>query len=202
MTPQSYFRKSRVAPLIQHEVGTHILTFHNGKKQPMHLLRYGLADYDELQEGLAVLAEYLMGGLDALRMRLLAARVMAASSLTRGESFAEAFSLLHEQYGFAKKTAFGITTRIYQSGGFTKDVIYLRGLIRLLDYLKEGGDLEPLLMGKIAIKHISIIQELRERGILKPPAIKPRYLTDKTAVEKLRRIKQGQDIDLKALVNS
>lgn len=199
ITPQSFFRESRIKPLIQHEVGTHILTFHNGKKQPMHLLRYGLADYDELQEGLAVLSEYLAGGLDALRMRLLAARVVAANALIRGESFVNTFNLLHENYRFTKKTAFGTTTRIYQSGGFTKDIIYLRGLIKVLDYLKHGGDLEPLYMGKIAVKHIKVVQELRERGILKPPAIKPRYLNDKAAQDKLNIIKQG--IELKELIN-
>ncbi len=200
LTQYTHIRKSRIVSLIQHEVGTHVLTFHNGRKQPMQLLRYGLADYDELQEGLAVLAEYLVGGLDALRMRLLAARVVAASCATQGEPFERTFQLLHEQYGFTKRTAFDIVTRIYQAGGFTKDVIYLRGLLRLLDYLREGGDLEPLFMGKIAVKHIQVMQELRERGILKPPAIKPRYLESQQATDKLEKIKQG--IDIKALVIS
>ncbi len=200
MTPQSYFRESRIRPLIQHEVGTHILTFHNGKQQPMQLMRYGLADYDELQEGLAVMAEYLAGGLDVLRMRLLAARVVAANAMTRGESFVHTFNLLHEHYYFTKKTTFGIVTRIYQAGGFTKDVIYLRGLIELLNYLKHDGSLDSLYMGKIAVKHIKVVQELRERGILKPPAIKPRYLDDPVAQQKLNLIKQG--IELKELITS
>lgn len=200
MTSSSLVRESRITSLIQHEVGTHILTFHNGKKQPMHLLRYGLADYDELQEGLAVLAEYLTGGLDALRMRLLAARVIAANALLKGESFCATFQLLHEQYKFDAKTAFGVTTRIYQAGGYTKDVIYLRGLLQLLDYLKKGGEVEPLLMGKVAVKHLGIMQELRARGILKPPAIRPRYMTDKIALEKLDKVKKG--VDLKVLVKT
>src|SRR5690606_8286712 len=73
---------NRMEALIHHEVGTHVLTWYNGKAQPLKLLSNGFADYDELQEGLAVLAEYLVGGLTKERMRLLAARVLAAHSLT------------------------------------------------------------------------------------------------------------------------
>src|SRR5690606_33037527 len=65
-------RPERVAPLIHHEVGTHVLTYYNGRSQPLQQLYTGLAGYDELQEGLAVLAEYLVDGLDASRMRVLA----------------------------------------------------------------------------------------------------------------------------------
>ena len=53
---------SRVDALLQHEVGTHLLTYYNGVAQPFRQLFTGLAGYDELQEGLAVLAEFLVGG--------------------------------------------------------------------------------------------------------------------------------------------
>ncbi len=49
--------ENRVEALIQHEVGTHLLTYCNGKRQNFKLLYTGLAGYDELQEGLAVQAE-------------------------------------------------------------------------------------------------------------------------------------------------
>lgn len=52
---------ARVAPLIAHEVGVHVITRHNGRQQPLRLLESGLAHYDVLQEGLATLAEYLEG---------------------------------------------------------------------------------------------------------------------------------------------
>src|SRR5690606_21379153 len=50
----------RVEALIQHEVGTHVLTYFNGKSQPFQQFYLGLAGYDGLQEGIAVLAEYLV----------------------------------------------------------------------------------------------------------------------------------------------
>ncbi len=194
LTSGTFVRPCRVEALVQHEIGTHVLTFHNGCRQPMMLMRFGLADYDELQEGLAVLSEYLVGGLDAERLRLLAVRVVTGANRLDGMPFADAYSMLVEQYQCAPEVAFETVTRIYQSGGFTKDIIYLRGFVRLLDYLKEGGALTPLLSGKIGIKHIPVIRELTEREILRPPMILPRYAADPSALEKLDAIKGGYDL--------
>src|SRR5690606_5401676 len=91
---------NRVTPLLHHEVGTHVLTYVNGSAQPVEQLSLGLAGYDELQEGLAVLAEYLAGGLDRTRMRLLAARVIAARSVEDGASFVDTFRLLCDEHGY------------------------------------------------------------------------------------------------------
>ena len=55
--------RRRVDALLQHEIGTHLVTRYNGHHQPFQQLEVGLAGYDGLQEGLAVLAEYLVGGL-------------------------------------------------------------------------------------------------------------------------------------------
>ena len=77
-------RADRVEPLLHHEVGTHVVTYQNGARQPLKLLTIGLPGYDETQEGLAVLAEYLTGGLDPRRLRVLAARVVAIAELLDG----------------------------------------------------------------------------------------------------------------------
>lgn len=194
MTPHTHVRQGRVEALIQHEIGTHVLTFHNGSRQPMTLMRYGLADYDELQEGLAVLSEYLVGGLDTERLRLLAERVVTGANRLEGMPFAQAYSVLVEEYQCKPVVAFETVTRIYQSGGFIKDIIYLRGFVRLLDYLAQGNALTPLLAGKIAIKHIPVVQELTERKILLPPALLPRYTQDAVALQKLEQLKKGFDV--------
>ncbi|NND89150.1 MAG: DUF1704 domain-containing protein, partial [Flavobacteriaceae bacterium] len=107
----------RCDALIQHEVATHILTYCNGKSQPLKQMYAGFAGYDELQEGLAVLAEYLVGGLTVNRLRLLAARVIAAHSLVMGATFIETFKLLKEEHHFPDRTAYYITMRIYRGGG-------------------------------------------------------------------------------------
>ena len=184
----------RVEALLQHEVGTHMLTYHNGKAQRLRLLAVGLAGYDELQEGLAVLAEYLVGGLSRPRLRLLAGRVIAARHLLDGASFTENFQGMHQRYGFSKETSFSIAMRTHRGGGLTKDAIYLRGLRQILKYLQDGGDLDPLWIGKIAVHHIPIVRELQWRGVILPAALTPRYMLQPEAQARLARLQQGATV--------
>jgi uncharacterized protein (TIGR02421 family) len=184
----------RAGALVQHEVGTHVLTHHNGNAQPLRLLATGLAGYEELQEGLAVTAEWMVNGLNARRLRLLAGRVLAAQGVTEGATFVESWRELTRAHGFAPHTAFTMCARVYRSGGFTKDVIYLRGLERLLRYFADGGAMEPLLVGKIAFAHVAMIEELRWRAVLREPRLMPRYLADEASAPKLARLRAGMTI--------
>lgn len=182
---------SRSNALIQHEVGTHLVTYFNGRAQPLKQLYSGLAGYEELQEGLAVLAEYLSGEFTPSRLRTLAARVMAAISLTDGKSFVETFHALVDKFKFDTYHAFRITFRIYRAGGSIKDIIYLRGLQKIIDYIKNGGYLDPLFVGKFGFSHIPIIKELLSRKIVRSPILKPRFLAMPGVSERLERIKNG-----------
>lgn len=177
--------------LIQHEIGTHVLTYYNGSQQPLSQLATGLADYDPLQEGIAVLAEYFAGGLSGNRLRTLAGRVVAGACMLQGASFAEIYRELYHKYSFSTDRAFNITSRIYQGGGFLKDIVYLKGLVQLTEYLQNNGSLEKLLAGKFALKHVNVIDDLTERGILSPPVLYPRYLASSDFQTKLKQVRQG-----------
>ena len=183
--------ENRVESLLAHEIGTHVLTYFNGMSQPFHQLYAGLPDYEELQEGMAVLAEYLTGGLTGPRLRMLAARVLAANMLTEGAEFTEVFRELDDRYGFTQKTAFNITLRIFRGGGLLKDMVYLRGLMQLLEYLGGGGTFEPLLLGKFGADHLHIIRELQWRKVLSAPLLKPRYLENTEVMKKLEIVQRG-----------
>lgn len=180
--------ESRLEALIQHEVGTHVLTWINGRRQPLRLLEAGLAGYDELQEGLAVLSEHLVDGLSGPRLRLLAARVIAVKHMIDGATFVETFRELDRTYEFSKPTAFSVTMRVFRGGGLTKDVSYLRGLVHLLHYIYEGGRIEPLLVGKIGADDVPVVNELLRREVLRRPPLKPRYLSDPSALDRLRAV--------------
>ncbi|MFN3650774.1 MAG: flavohemoglobin expression-modulating QEGLA motif protein [Armatimonadota bacterium] len=184
----------RLEALIQHEVGTHVLTFNNGRAQPFRQLRYGLDNYDELQEGLGVLAEYLVGGLTPSRMRLLAARVVAAHRVLEGAELPETYRELTGRLGFPPRAAFDVATRVYAGGGFIKDVIYLRGLLHLLAYLRAGHPVEPLYTGKIALKHVPVIEELRHRQIVRDPPLLPRCLQSSEGRKRLERLRNGAGV--------
>ncbi len=182
---------SRVEAILAHEVGTHVVTYVNGRQQPFRLLALGLVGYDELQEGLAVLAEHLAGGLTLSRLRLLAGRVVGARAAAEGASFVDVYRVLSASHGFGRGEAFGITLRLFRGGGLVKDAIYLRGLLFLLEYLRRGGDLEPLYVGKVAPAHLPLLHELRLRGMLVPPRILPLHLEGEEAKRKIARLRQG-----------
>ncbi len=166
----------RVAPLLHHEVGVHLLTFVNGSKQGLTIFKRGLAGYEGVQEGLGVFAEWAVGGLTRARLRLLAARVIAVDAMADGADFLEVFRLLRDDHGFSGKTAFLIAARVFRGGGFAKDAIYLRGFKSVLDMLAAGEALDLFWYGKIDRRHLGVVEELAERGILHRPALVPEFL--------------------------
>ena len=169
--------EGRVDALLQHEIGTHIVTYVNGSRQPLRVLASGLAGYEETQEGLAVLAEYLVGGLTASRLRQIAARVVAVHHMIDGQSFRTVHCTLVDA-GFSSTEAFSIVMRVYRSGGLTKDAVYLRGLSDLAAHLGAGRSIDVLWLGKMALSSAPLIEDLWQRGVLVGPLIRPRYLDD------------------------
>ena len=183
--------ENRVDALLQHEVGIHLVTYHNGSSQPFRQLAVGLAGYDGLQEGLAVLAEYFAGGLDQARLRILAARVLGVKRMLEGATFVETCRELREGYALAQRTAYIVAMRVYRGGGLTKDASYLSGLVEVLDYLRDGGELDPLLVGKMAADHVPLINELRLREVLQPPPLRPRFLEYPAFSQKMAHVRSG-----------
>ena len=188
------FSANRIEPLLHHEVGTHVVTYQNGARQPLTLLTIGLPGYDETQEGLAVLAEYLTGGLDPRRLRVLAARVVAVGKMLDGAEFLEIFQSLRAEHRIPTRTAWSIAIRVVVGGGSVRDAIYLRGIARLLEALAEGSSLDALFVGKLALDHIPLIQDLLDREVLHAPWIRPRWLDVPGAQERLDRLRAGASV--------
>jgi len=177
--------RERLDALLHHEIGTHILTHYNGSKQALKVLGSGLAHYDELQEGLGVLSEYLAGNLSARRFRTLAARVVAVRMLTDGAEFRDVFRVMRDRCGFGPRMAFTMTLRVFRGGGLTKDIVYLRGLRDLLAYLREGNPFEPLFVGKFSLSQLAAMRELGRTGQLLPPRLLPSYIHNAAAQQRL-----------------
>lgn len=176
----------RAHALLQHEIGTHLLTYINGAHQPLRVMAAGLAGYEETQEGLAILAEFLVGGLSAERLRQLAGRVVAVHHMTTGASFAQVHRRLVDA-GFSRTGAFTTTMRAFRSGGLTKDAIYLRGFLGVLGHLSRGGTLDLLWLGKLSLEDLPLVGELADRGALQEPKLLPRYLDDPATSARLQR---------------
>lgn len=187
----------RVEALLQHELGTHVVTYANGQLQPLRVLASGLAGYEALQEGLAMFVEYLVGGLDADRLRLIAARVVAVRRLVERVPFPTIVAELVDEHRLAPRAAFTVALRVVRAGGLTKDAIYLRGLLQLLAYLRAGNELSPLLLGKLALAQVPLVEELLRREVLHPAAVVPRWLSSPGAPARLSRAAAGiRPIDL------
>ncbi len=186
--------RRRCEALLAHEIGTHVLSHANGSAQPIQLLSSGLAGYDELQEGLASFAEFLVGGLEADRVRQLAARVVAVHQMIDGAGFIDIFRTLHETLAFPAHVAFLISMRVLRGGGLTKDAVYLRGLSELLGYLREGGDFEVLLLGKFALAHLPLIHQLIDEAVLRAAVVRPRHLADDGCIARLANARSGASV--------
>jgi uncharacterized protein (TIGR02421 family) len=180
---------SRLDALLHHEIGTHVVTHVNGANQPLRVLATGLAGADETQEGLAVLAEHLVGGLSASRLRQLAARVVAVHEMVGGAEFPDVHAGLVAA-GVPRNQAFTITMRVFRSGGLTKDAVYLRGLRELVHHLGTGGDLDVLWLGKMPLTAVPLIAELHRRGTLTDPLLRPRFLDASAAQGRLAALDQ------------
>ena len=182
--PESRVQRARADGLLQHEVGTHLITHVNGSAQPITCLSTGLAGYDETQEGLAVLAEVATGQLTAFRLRQLAARVLTVHRMVAGADFHDCHRALVAE-GIPGSSAFTTVMRAFRSGGMTKDAVYLRGLLDLVDHVQGGRGLDLLLRGKFALADLPLMEDLQRRGILRPARIRPRWLTEEAWLSRL-----------------
>jgi uncharacterized protein (TIGR02421 family) len=187
-------RADRVEPLLHHEIGTHVVTYQNGARQPLTLLTVGLPGYDETQEGLAVLAEYLTGGLDPRRLRVLAARVVAIGKMLDGAGFLQIFDSLRNEHRIPARTAWSIAIRVVLGGGSVKDAIYLRGITRILEALADDCSLDVLFVGKLSLDQVPMIQDLLDREVLQPPWVRPRWLDVPGAQERLDKLRGGVSV--------
>ena len=187
----SVVTRNRVDALLAHEVSVHLLTYFNGATQGLTIFRTGLAHYEGIQEGLGVFAEWAVGGLTPARLRLLAGRVVAVNAMIDGATFVEVYRLLRRDFGFTRDTAFGITARVFRSGGLAKDAIYLKGFLDVLERLATGASLDAFWLGKIAPEHVDAVDELLLRGLLHEPVFVPEVLARDEARIRIERLRGG-----------
>lgn len=181
----------RLDALLAHEVSVHLLTFFNGQAQGLKIFRSGLANYEGVQEGLGVFAEWAVDGLTRTRLRLLAGRVVAVDAMQRGADFIEVNRSLVRDHGFRRRGAFGIAARVFRSGGMAKDAIYLRGFRQVVDLVASGASLAPFWLGKIAPGHAPAIEELLLRGLVHQPLFTPEFLSRPATQARIARLRAG-----------
>lgn len=180
------------AQLLQHEALVHIATGMNGAAQPhFPLLGEAFPGNARTQEGLAVFAEFISGSLDPRRFKRLADRVIAINMSAEGADFLELYRFFREQNeADAPFEAFESARRVVRGGlvngggPFTKDSIYLQGLLEVHNYLRAAirtGDasfIRLLFVGKIDLEDLGAMKFLRDTGLLAEPRFMPPWATD------------------------
>jgi uncharacterized protein (TIGR02421 family) len=187
----AHFTDRDVDQLIHHEAGIHVTTALNGRAQTeLPILASSHPGTTRAQEGLAVFAEFITGGMDVDRLSRLADRVLAIQMAIDGADFIEVYRYFLDK-GATEKAAFEQTRRVFRGGvltggaPFTKDVVYLDGLLRVHDFLRSliaagrADVLQLLFCGKLALADIPVLCELAELGLLKAPRFLPPWASDR-----------------------
>lgn len=166
--------ETEVNALAHHELGVHLLTTLNARRQPLRILSLGCPVNTMTQEGMAIFNEYLAGCMTVSRLKILALRVLAVDSMMREKDFKKTFLFLKDQHNVEVNKAFVITARVYRGGGFTKDYLYLQGLHQILNAYEHRSDFTNLLSGKVSIEYLDLISRLiAKKYLLAPKLISP-----------------------------
>ncbi|AKS42774.1 flavohemoglobin expression-modulating QEGLA motif protein [Wenzhouxiangella marina] len=202
------FTDRDVEQLVHHEAGIHVTTGLNGRHQrQLPILASSHPGTTRTQEGLAVFSEFITGCMDLDRLSRLADRVLGIQMAVDGADFVEVYRHFLEQAGgslpdeaqvrrredfsTAEKMAFEQTRRIFRGGlltggaPFTKDIVYLDGLLRVHDFLRSviaAGRADVLMLlfcGKLDLEDIPVLCQLADLGLVRAPKFLPPWAADR-----------------------
>ena len=185
------FSTRDVSQLVNHEAQIHVATSLNGIAQDdLQILAASHPGTTKTQEGLAVFAEFITGSMDLDRFRRLADRVIAIQMAIDGADFLEVYQYFLERTSGAQEQAYENTRRVFRGGvltggaPFTKDIVYLDGLIRVHNFLRtmvsagRADCLNLLFCGKIDLEDLPVLGHFSEQGVCRPPVFLPSWAKD------------------------
>jgi uncharacterized protein (TIGR02421 family) len=174
--------------LLQHEAFVHSLSALNGQQQTV-LPSLGLSSprTTATQEGLATFAEQITGSIDIERMKRVSLRIEAVAMALEGADFLQVFGYFREA-GQNEVESFTSAQRVFRgvptSGGaaFTKDTVYLRGLIGVHTFFRWALKHRKLRLcrmlfaGKMTLADVQRFEPLFDSGDLLPPRWLPEWV--------------------------
>jgi uncharacterized protein (TIGR02421 family) len=174
--------------LVEHEAFVHSLTALNGRAQPvLPSLALSSPRTTATQEGLATFAEQITGSIDIERMKRISLRIEAIARALDGADFIEVFRYFldagqnpAESFASAQRVFRGVTP----NGGaaFTKDAVYLRGLIGVHTFFRSALRHNKLRLcrllfaGKMTLSDVARFEPLFDSGVLLPPRWLPHWV--------------------------
>lgn len=169
---EAHFDARALTKLTAHELHVHAARAVNGRHQPIPLLARGLEGYLPLEEGLAGEFERRAG---VAAPEKTSARSVWGIHIALEHDFVQTFEHLRPYYA-SDAAAFRGVVRLKRGvgdtahpGAYSKDSAYLRGRLQIQAYLQQGGSLERLFVGKVALEHLPLLEELEAEGALVAP---------------------------------
>lgn len=193
-----WFSEKETHRLIAHEIWGHALRAESGRGQPARILGTEYLGGDATDEGIALHLEMAAG---VWRGPLAAARHVVAVRAARGGSFVGIFKAIR-RYTKNDREAFTQAARVKRGlrdtskpGGWTKDVIYFRGLREVQRYLSKADyfDLECLYVGKFPLSDCATVREQMRAGMLRTPSLLPPPFTRERYKDSLRLMRAAYE---------
>ncbi|WP_226469361.1 flavohemoglobin expression-modulating QEGLA motif protein [Luteimonas panaciterrae] len=175
--------------LLQHEAFVHSLTALNGRAQPvLPSLALSSPRTTATQEGLATFAEQITGSIDIERMKRVSLRIEAVAMALEGADFIQVFRYF-QAAGQSAAESFASAQRVFRgvplNGGqaFTKDTVYLRGLIGVHTFFRWSLRQDKLRLcrllfaGKMTLTDVQRFEPLFDSGALLPARYMPQWVS-------------------------
>lgn len=176
-----------------HEGWVHVGTTLNGNEQPYcTFLGKGSPSSTVTQEGLAVITEVFSFCSSPTRILKLSHRVNAIAQANQGANFIDIFKFYREK-NYTEDESYSYASRIFRGsapelGPFTKDLSYTKGFVLIYNFIrlavKKGliNHIPLLFVGKTNIDEISILNQLKEEGLVTAPKYLPPQFQDLSAI--------------------
>ena len=174
--------------LLQHEAFVHSLTALNGQQQAvLPSMALSSPRTTATQEGLATFAEQITGSIDIERMKRVSLRIEAVAMALDGADFLQVFRYFLDA-GQNEVESFTSAQRVFRgvptTGGaaFTKDTVYLRGLIGVHTFFRWALKHRKLRLcrllfaGKMTLADVQRFEPLFDSGDLAPPRWLPEWV--------------------------
>lgn len=196
LNPSKSYSHKELEIFLVHEGWVHLGTSLNGQAQPDHLWLSTWAPRTTfLQEGLALLTEIITGCLTPERWNKVVLRHLATNMAERGSPIKDVYEYLRH-HGMNYRDSFKLALRVYRGvpleGGmaFTKELLYLHGMIELLYHLHFfKAPLKSLWAGKMSFEEHVILLD-KSNDINPGIAYFPPGLETPEVEERLRKLKE------------
>ena len=185
------FSNMDIDQLIQHEGLVHMLTMLNGREQPcLKSMGLGSPRTTRTQEGLSTFAELVTGTIDLNRLQRIALRIHAVHKALEGADFIEIFRFFLDA-GQTPEESFFSAARVFRGGDprggvvFTKDVVYLEGLIFIHTFLRKAVQQNKfrfpnyLFAGRLTLADVVNMEPFFDSGLIAAPQYEPPWLQNR-----------------------